>query len=104
MRKSEPGYSSAASAGQIELLDDARAVGQGVEEGAAVGLGQDARIEDHDDPAVGLGADQPAEALLELDHRLGDLVLDERVAAAAADVLEPGLQQRVAGNARTAAG
>ena len=31
------------------------------------------------------GADQPAEALLELDDGLGDLVLDERVAAAAAD-------------------
>ncbi len=79
-----------------EHVDHARAVGQRVEEGAAVGLGQDAGVEDHDDAAVGPGADQPAEALLELDDRLGDLVVDERVAAAAADVLEPGLQQRVA--------
>ena len=36
-------------------------------------------------PRSVFGADQPAEALLELDDGLGDLVLDERVAAAPAD-------------------
>ena len=83
----------------VGSLDDPRAFGQRLQEGAAIRLGEDARVEDHDDAAVGFGADQPAEALLELDHSLGDLVVDERVAAAAADVLEPGLQQRVARDA-----
>ena len=47
--------------------------GQRVEEEPAVALGLHPAVEDHDDPLVGLGADQPAEALLELDDRLGDL-------------------------------
>ena len=59
--------------------------GSELEEGPAVGLGQDPRVEDHDDPPVGLRPDQPAEPLLELDDRLGHLVLDERVAPARAD-------------------
>ena len=80
----------------VERLDDPRAIRQRVQERPPVGLGQDPRVEDHDDAAVGPGADQPAEALLELDDGLGHLVLDERVAAALADLLEPGLQQRMA--------
>ena len=78
---------------QIDLLDDPGAVGQRAQKRPAVGLGHDAGIEDHHDAPVGLGPDQPAEALLELDHGFGNLILDERIAAPVADVLEPGLQQ-----------
>ena len=59
--------------------------GQGVQEDPAVGLAQDPGVEDRDDPGISARADQAAEALLELQDRLGDLVLDERVAPAPAD-------------------
>ena len=65
---------------------DPRASRERAEERPAVGLRQDPRVEDHDDPPVGLRPDQPAEPLLELDDGLGHLVVDERVAAAAPDV------------------
>jgi hypothetical protein len=66
-----------------KVLDDPGAVGERAQEGPAVGLGQDAGVEDHDHPPVRLRPDQAAEPLLEFDDGLGDLVRDERVAAAA---------------------
>ena len=45
------------------------------------------------------GADQSAEALLELDDRLGQLVVAERIAAGGSDGLEAGFQQRAVGHA-----
>ena len=44
-------------------------------------------------------ANQPAEALLELEHRLGQLVIGERIAAGGANRLEPGFEQRPVGHA-----
>ena len=41
------------------------------------------------------GADQAAEALSQLDRRLGDLVVHERVTAVFADAFDAGFQQRV---------
>ena len=90
---------SRAGAGKIDLLDDSRAVGQRAQESATVGLGHDAGVEDDDDTPVGPGPDQPAEALLELDHGLGNLVFHERVSASLADVFQAGLEQGMAGNA-----
>ena len=58
-----------------------RASRQRVQKHAAVGFDEHARVEDHDDAAVGLGADQPAEALLQLDDGFGKLILVERAAA-----------------------
>ena len=50
-------------------------------------------------PVSRFGADQAAEALLELDHRLGQLVVAERVAAAARGSLPAG-PPTAAGRAR----
>ena len=61
-------------------------------------LGQHARVEDDDDPVVGFGTDQPAKALLELDDGFRHLVFDKWAAAAAADVIEPCLEERMAGD------
>ena len=84
------------------FLDD-RAVRQRFEEHAAVGLGLHPRIEDHDDPPVALRADQPAEALPQFDHRLGQLVIPEGVAAGRADRFQAGFEQRLVGHAERAA-
>ena len=78
-RENGIGPVSHARASEIDLFHDPRAVGQGAEKGAAVGLGHDPGVEDDHDPPVGPGPDQPAEALLELDHGFGDLVFHERV-------------------------
>jgi hypothetical protein len=47
-----------------------RALGQRVEKGLAVLLGQNPVVQHDDDAGVGLGADQPANALAELQDRL----------------------------------
>ena len=51
LRTETQGKSSSTITGQIDLLDDARAFGQRAQERSAVGFGQDARVEDHDDAA-----------------------------------------------------
>ena len=80
-------------------IDDQLTFRQTFEEEAAVALGAHARIEDHHLAGVVAAADQPAEALLELDDRFGQLVLQERVAAAGADRVETGFDQRLVGDA-----
>src|SRR5690606_14863235 len=70
---------------------------QGVEEGFAIRLLGQARIAQDQDAAIALGADQAADALLERDHRLRQLFVAERVAAGAADRLQPRLEHRVVG-------
>src|SRR6266702_2646300 len=47
-----------------------------VEEDASVSLALDARIEQHQHPAIFERADQPPEALLQRDHRAGHLVVE----------------------------
>ena len=54
------------------------------------------RVEDRDDAAVRVAADQPAEALPELEHRRGQRVVAEPVAARRRDALAARLDQRVA--------
>ena len=69
-----------------ELFDVGDVVGEavgweGVEEDAAVALALDAGVEEHEDAAVVEAADEAAEALLEGDDGVGDLVVEERLAA-----------------------
>src|SRR5260221_3975279 len=68
---------------------------QRAEEGATVTLRQHARIEDDDDPAVLLRADQPAHALPQLQDRLGQRVFGERIAALRLDEFQPRFDQRM---------
>src|SRR5690606_4555076 len=72
-------------------------VGQGAQKLPPVAAGDDAAVEDGDDPPVVLAPQQPAEALPEADGGLGDLVGAEGVAAAAAQGVDPGPHHRVAG-------
>src|ERR1700761_6851143 len=58
---------------------------EGVEEGGAVAGGADARVEEHEDAAVGERANEAAEALLEGDDGLRDLEVVEGVAAGGGD-------------------
>jgi len=73
---------------------------QGVKEGAAVSFGDDAGIEDDDNTAVGLGTDESAEALLEFQNGLGELVIEEGIAAGRFDMFEPSLEERVVGDGK----
>ncbi len=60
-------------------LDDLhRALGQGGDEGLAVLLGQDAVVEGDDNTLVGLGANQPAHPLAQLQNGLRQGKLRER--------------------------
>ena len=61
----------------------------------AVALGPNAWIEDRHEAGVGASADQPADSLLELDDRFGDLIVHERVAAVGANRFEPRFEQRL---------
>ena len=54
---------------------------EGFEEDAAVALALDAGVEQHEDAAVVERADEAAEALLEGDDGVGDLVVEEGLAA-----------------------
>ena len=47
-----------------------RAGRQGFQEGASVAFGEDPRVEDGDDAVVGLGANEAADALAQLEDRL----------------------------------
>ena len=58
-----------------------RVVGQAVEEHLAVSLPRDAVVEDRKHAAIRPAADQPAEALLQRERGLRDLVLVKRIAA-----------------------
>ena len=67
---------------------------EAVEEHTAVGLGEDAGIEDHHAAPILGGADEPTEALLELERRLRHLILHERIPAGSPDCLDPRRHQR----------
>src|SRR6185437_15906077 len=77
--------------------DDALAGRQRVEKYFAVALCRDAAVEQDDDPAIGLAANQPAETLLEFDDRFGDGIFHERISAATGDRFEAGFGQRLIG-------
>src|SRR6185437_11045939 len=76
---------------------DERTARQRLEEDAPVRAAAQPRIQDRDDSAVGVPADQPAEALPQLQHRARQRVLAEPVPAVTLDRLAAGLVQRVAG-------
>ena len=61
----------------------------------SVGFVDEPRIADHDHAAIRLAADQAADALLERQRRLGQLVLAEGVAAGRFQVLDARARQRV---------
>src|SRR5262245_46427569 len=65
------------------------------EERLPVRLRREARVEHGEDAAVGAAAEQAAEALLQLEHGEGDLVLGERVAALVADPVDARGDERV---------
>jgi hypothetical protein len=58
---------------------------QRLDEEFSVWFGDDSRVEAYDGAVVGARANEPAEALLELDHGFGQLVVAERIAAGGAD-------------------
>ncbi len=63
----------------------------------SIGLGLDARIAEHDHAEIVEIADQPPDALLQCQHRLRQLIFEERIAAAPTNSLESGFQQRIVG-------
>jgi hypothetical protein len=63
--RSTPSLASPPATNLLERGGPGQAVGERVEEHAAVGLGHDAAVEDRDDAAVVAAADQAAEPLLE---------------------------------------
>ena len=69
-----------------------------MEEGLAVSLSPDAGVEQDQDAAVGERADEPAEALLEGEDGLGDLVVEEGTAAGFFDGLHAGLDDGIGGD------
>ncbi len=86
-----------------ELFNCGDVVGAGVgweavEEGGAVAGGTDAGVEEHEDAAVGEGADEAAEALLEGDDGLRDLQVVEGVAAGCGDGVGAGFHDGVGGD------
>ncbi len=72
-----------------------RAFRDRLQEGAAVRLREDARIENYHDPRVALGADQATDALPQFQDRLGQRVFRKRVASAFLNRLEPRFDQRM---------
>ncbi len=77
----------------------ARHARQAVQEQAPVALGHQARVAHHQQTVVVGVADQPAGALAQGQHRLGQLVVAEGVAAVGVDVLDARRRHRVPGGA-----
>src|SRR6202453_357338 len=73
---------------------------QAVEEHLAVPLLRNTIIQQDEDATVGLAADQPAEALLEREGGLWDLIVVKRIAALFADALNARFYHRVAGDGK----
>src|ERR1700727_817292 len=71
---------------------------KGFEEDAAVALALDAGIEEHEDAALVQPADEAAEALLERDDGVGNLVVEEGLAAKGLDGLHASLDDGIAGD------
>src|SRR5258708_3371729 len=63
--------------GWLLPIHKAATVRQGLQEGSPVTLGQHARIKNDHQAAIGYRPDQTPESLLQLDHRLRHLVVDE---------------------------
>src|SRR5262245_31749493 len=73
---------------------------KGVEEHFSVLLADETTIRDHDDTAVVVGSDQPAEALAKLDHRLRKRIVRESASATRLDGFGSGEYDRVAWHAK----
>ena len=72
--------------------------GETFEEDAAVALALDAGVEEHEDAAIGEGADEAAEALLEGDDGVGNLIVEEGLAACGFDGFHAGFDYGVVGD------
>lgn len=77
--------------GRLSAFHDLDPLGERVEECAAVPGREDSGVEDDHATAVGLAADEAAEALLELDDGAGEGIVAEGVAAAVLDGFAAGL-------------
>jgi hypothetical protein len=83
----------------LQQLDDfRRTLRQRLHEGAAIGFGHDPIVENDDDAAVGLGANQTADALPKFQDRFRQRILGERVAAARLNQFKLRFDQRRIGN------
>src|SRR5690349_16187570 len=65
--------------GHVRHVPRPREWRQGFEERAAVALADQARVAQHQHAAVGLAADEPADALLQRDHGLRQLFVAEGI-------------------------
>src|SRR5690349_1184241 len=63
--------------------------GKGIEKDPAIAFGFHPAVEDDDDAGIGLRANEPAEALFQLNDRFGDGVFHEGVSAGALDRFQP---------------
>src|SRR5438034_11510877 len=81
------------------VADHARRAGEALEHHRPVAFCDDAPAEQHHRPRVALAPDQPAEALLELERRVGNEVVGEAVQAARLESLEPRRGERLARHA-----
>src|SRR2546426_9120583 len=81
------------------MADHARRARQALEHHRPVAFCDDAPVEQHDRPRVALGPDQPAEALLELERRVGNEIVGEAIQAARLESLEPRRGERLARHA-----
>src|SRR6266446_4977017 len=83
------------------LLDNLkRTLRQRLHEGAAVGLADDAIVENNDDAAVSFGSDQAADALAQFKDCFWQGVFGERIAAARLDQLEFRFNERMIGHGK----
>ena len=71
-----------------------RALRQRFQKRGAVAFRQHAGVEDDDDAAVLLRANEPPDALAQFQDRLGQRILGERIAALRLDQLQPRLESR----------
>src|SRR6266702_2896139 len=78
------------------MADHARRARQALEHHRAVAFCDDAAVEQHHRPRVALAPDQPAEALFELERRVGNEIVGEAVQAARLESLEPRRGERLA--------
>src|SRR3989449_8997555 len=81
------------------VADHARCAGEALEHHRPVAFCDDAPVEQHHRPRVALAPDQPAEALLELERRVGNEVVGEAVQAARLESLQPRRGERLARHA-----
>ena len=79
-------------------MDDRFALRDGCQKLSTVALVYDAIVENQDCAAIGRGANQTPDALLELENRLRELVLQKRISTAGVDGFDSGFDHGVVGS------